>query len=97
MQLKMVRSITPIWLLTKVALILLCSQHVTALYFLIDGTTEKCFYEDLPKDTIVVGKSFQVRTHLHNLGIIVLAVAHAMYFVKFTAFNLNHEISKAAY
>ena len=26
-----------------------------ALYFYLDGTTPKCFYEDLPKDTLVVG------------------------------------------
>lgn len=26
-----------------------------ALYFYIDGTTPKCFFEDLPKDTLVVG------------------------------------------
>jgi hypothetical protein len=28
---------------------------VQSLYFFIDGTTPKCFYEELPKDTIVVG------------------------------------------
>lgn len=28
-----------------------------ALYFYVDGTTPKCFYEDLPKDTLVVGES----------------------------------------
>lgn len=27
-----------------------------ALYFYIDGATPKCFYEDLPKDTLVVGQ-----------------------------------------
>lgn len=26
-----------------------------ALYFYIDGGTPKCFYEELPKDTLVVG------------------------------------------
>lgn len=26
-----------------------------ALYFYLDGTTQKCFYEELPKDTLVVG------------------------------------------
>jgi p24 family protein alpha len=26
-----------------------------ALYFFIDGTQPKCFFEDLPKDTLVVG------------------------------------------
>lgn len=28
---------------------------VQALYFFIDGTTPKCFFEELPKDTMVVG------------------------------------------
>ncbi|EXJ77729.1 hypothetical protein A1O3_09958 [Capronia epimyces CBS 606.96] len=32
---------------------LITSSH--ALYFYLDGTTPKCFYEDLPKDTLVVG------------------------------------------
>ncbi|PSR79096.1 transmembrane emp24 domain-containing protein 9 [Coniella lustricola] len=31
------------------------AQVTQALYFFIDGTTEKCFYEELPKDTLVVG------------------------------------------
>jgi len=26
-----------------------------ALHFFIDGTSPKCFYEELPKDTLVVG------------------------------------------
>jgi hypothetical protein len=29
---------------------------VQSLYFYMDGTTPKCFYEELPKDTMVVGK-----------------------------------------
>ena len=28
---------------------------VQSLYFYIDGTTPKCFFEELPKDTLVVG------------------------------------------
>lgn len=28
---------------------------VRALHFYIDGTTPKCFFEELPKDTLVVG------------------------------------------
>lgn len=28
-----------------------------ALYFYIDGEVPKCFFEELPKDTLVVGKS----------------------------------------
>ncbi|GAM87299.1 hypothetical protein ANO11243_053210 [Dothideomycetidae sp. 11243] len=31
------------------------SSHVSALYFYIDGPREKCFFEELPKDTLVVG------------------------------------------
>ena len=29
---------------------------VQSLYFYIDGTTPKCFFEELPKDTLVVGQ-----------------------------------------
>ena len=29
---------------------------IQALYFYIEGTTPKCFYEELPKDTLVVGE-----------------------------------------
>ena len=28
---------------------------ISAIYFYIDGTTPKCFYEELPKDTLVTG------------------------------------------
>jgi hypothetical protein len=38
------------------ALLLLFSP-TSALYFYLDGTTPKCFYEELPKDTLVVGMS----------------------------------------
>lgn len=31
------------------------AQVAQALYFYIDGSTMKCFYEELPKDTLVVG------------------------------------------
>lgn len=30
-----------------------------ALYFYIDGPTQKCFFEELPKDTLVVGTRTQ--------------------------------------
>ncbi|KAI1171485.1 emp24/gp25L/p24 family/GOLD [Nemania sp. FL0916] len=40
------RSILPLLALSPVA---------QALYFFIDGTQPKCFYEELPKDTLVVG------------------------------------------
>lgn len=31
------------------------AQVAQSLYFIIDGTSMKCFYEELPKDTLVVG------------------------------------------
>lgn len=31
------------------------AQVTHALYFFLDGRTQKCFYEELPKDTLVVG------------------------------------------
>ncbi|KAI5927393.1 emp24/gp25L/p24 family/GOLD-domain-containing protein [Camillea tinctor] len=40
------RTILPLLSLSAVA---------QALYFFIDGTTPKCFFEELPKDTLVVG------------------------------------------
>jgi hypothetical protein len=43
------RSIIP--LLSLSALL----GSVQSLYFYIDGTTPKCFFEELPKDTLVVG------------------------------------------
>lgn len=39
---------------TVVALCSLFSSS-QALYFYLDGTSPKCFYEELPKDTLVVG------------------------------------------
>lgn len=33
---------------------------VSALYFYIDGASPKCFFEELPKDTLVVGELFRV-------------------------------------
>lgn len=35
--------------------LLALSSVAQALYFYVDGTTPKCFYEELPKDTLVVG------------------------------------------
>jgi hypothetical protein len=42
------------WLFSMFIFGLLLSP-VEALYFYMDGTTQKCFYEELPKDTLVVG------------------------------------------
>lgn len=43
------RAFLPLLGLTSLA------QVTQALYFFLDGTTQKCFYEELPKDTLVVG------------------------------------------
>jgi len=43
-------------LLFLLALIVIPSQ---ALYFYMDGSQAKCFFEDLPKDTLVVGTHSQ--------------------------------------
>jgi hypothetical protein len=45
-------------------LTLLPSTH--AIYFYLDGTTPKCFYEELPKDTLVVGMPHLPHPHLHR-------------------------------
>ena len=37
------------------ALLALFANSVQALYFYMDSTVPKCFYEELPKDTLVVG------------------------------------------
>ncbi|KAI9368061.1 emp24/gp25L/p24 family/GOLD-domain-containing protein [Aspergillus egyptiacus] len=45
------------WLTSTLAVyaILCLSLPVNALYFYVDGRQTKCFYEELPKDTLVVG------------------------------------------
>ena len=42
------------WLFSIFAVALLLTP-INALYFYMDGTAQKCFYEELPKDTLVVG------------------------------------------
>lgn len=39
-------------------LALLASQ-AQALYFYIDGPSQKCFFEELPKDTLFVGMAYR--------------------------------------
>jgi len=48
----------PLGLLQSMLLILVLGLTVPtqALYFYLEGTTPKCFYEELPKDTLVVGE-----------------------------------------
>jgi p24 family protein alpha len=50
--------------LLSLAALLVPSQ---ALYFYIDGPTQKCFFEELPKDTLVVGIcSERLRTYARS-------------------------------
>ncbi|ORY59560.1 emp24/gp25L/p24 family/GOLD [Pseudomassariella vexata] len=52
------RAILPLLSLSSVA---------QALYFYIDGSNPKCFYEDLPKDTLVVGH-YEAQEWDNNIG-----------------------------
>ena len=47
-------TVTAFWQFLILVSLLFRTSH--ALYFYLDGTVEKCFYEELPKDTLVVGK-----------------------------------------
>ncbi len=48
----------PLGLLQSMLLLLALGLIVPtqALYFYLEGTSPKCFYEELPKDTLVVGE-----------------------------------------
>jgi p24 family protein alpha len=49
--------------LLSLAAVLVPSQ---ALYFYIDGPTQKCFFEELPKDTLVVGKDSDISLEISS-------------------------------
>lgn len=38
-----------------------------ALYFYIDGPSQKCFFEELPKDTLVVGELYTYYHPHHHI------------------------------
>ena len=46
----------------------LLATQAQALYFYIDGPSQKCFFEELPKDTLVVGMNepHQIRSHVYG-------------------------------
>lgn len=54
------QAYSPSWLAAVLALFSIFSLLVpaNALYFYIDGRQTKCFFEDLPKDTLVAGMDF---------------------------------------
>ncbi len=47
------------WSLILLAGLALLTSQARALYFYIDGPTQKCFFEELPKDTMVVGMALK--------------------------------------
>lgn len=47
-------TLQPSWLFT-IAVLFSALLPVDALYFYMDGAAPKCFIEELPKDTLVVG------------------------------------------
>jgi len=60
------------WSPIRLASLALLISQAQALYFYIDGPTQKCFFEELPKDTMVVGSytatqwNEQSRTYIQN-------------------------------
>ncbi|KAL1968855.1 hypothetical protein VTN77DRAFT_1216 [Rasamsonia byssochlamydoides] len=46
---------SPSWLLTVFAILAVLSAQARALHLYIEGREQKCFFEELPKDTLVVG------------------------------------------
>ena len=57
------------WLLSLI-LVLFVVVPTRALYFYMEGSSSKCFFEELPKDTLVVG----MRRRLPQLCILVIIV-----------------------
>lgn len=58
------RASSPSWLAAVLALFSIFSLLVpaNALYFYVDGRQTKCFFEDLPKDTLVAGMHIILRS-----------------------------------
>ena len=44
------------FVLVAFALLVLLCLRTEALYFYLEGSEQKCFLEELPKETVVVGK-----------------------------------------
>lgn len=58
-----ISQLRPFWLLQPLVLLLICSltAPARAVYFYIENAAPKCFYEELPKDTLVVGQLSTLR------------------------------------
>ncbi|KAK5147174.1 hypothetical protein LTR04_000907, partial [Oleoguttula sp. CCFEE 6159] len=69
----MPRSTSGAWPLLSLFTILASLLPVNALYFYLDGTSQKCFFEELPKDTLVVGMNPDPHAYTPNeyMGIFI--------------------------
>ena len=48
-------AVAIMWSISSIVSVALLLAQTRALYFYIDGPSQKCFFEELPKDTLVVG------------------------------------------
>jgi hypothetical protein len=46
---------SPSWLMTVLTILTVLSAQARALHLYMEGRQQKCFFEELPKDTLVVG------------------------------------------
>ena len=83
---------SPSWLSFVFATLALLSFSVpaNALYFYMDGRQTKCFFEDLPKDTLVVGKCHDLVLLWHLLVSVHLCFEHRLFFFFFVSINLTY-------
>lgn len=57
-------SVATMWSISSIVSAALLFAQTQALYFYIDGPSQKCFFEELPKDTLVVGMAMDMnRAH----------------------------------
>lgn len=64
--------ITSSWLLTALTVLSVLSAQARALHVYMEGQQKKCFYEELPKDTLVVGRECPKHQHLSWPNLICL-------------------------
>lgn len=57
---------SPSWLLSAFVLLSVLSSQVRALHLYMEGNQQKCFFEELPKDTLVVGTNNPYKQSLQS-------------------------------
>ncbi|KAL4944923.1 hypothetical protein BDV06DRAFT_209912 [Aspergillus oleicola] len=83
------------WLSSTLAVyaILCLSLPVNALYFYVDGRQTRCFYEELPKDTLVVGSySSEVIDQTSNTGTYAVDPSLKMLITVDEVFDNDHRV-----